>query len=150
MAVAEERTGRDTLRALAASLCALLVGLAGPAAAADTAGERAEAAARTWLAAADTESGAETWALAAPMFQDRIDSEEWLRKLTAVRGPLGAVVKRTLISATHATSLPGAPDGDYEVVKFQTEFEHKASAVETVITVRQPDGSWRVAGYFIN
>jgi hypothetical protein len=136
-------------RALTISLLALSGALAGGAAA-DTPTASAEAAARTWLAAADTGSGAETWALAAPVFQDRISSEEWQKQLTAARGPLGAVVKRILTSATHATSLPGAPDGDYEVVKFQTQFEHKASAVETVTTVKQSDGSWRVAGYFIN
>jgi Protein of unknown function (DUF4019) len=140
---------KSTRHALAISLL-LLAAVAGGVAAGDTPKASAEAAARTWLAAADTGSGAETWALAAPAFQDRISSEEWQTKLTAARGPLGNVEKRTLTSATHATSLPGAPDGDYEVVKFQTEFEHKASAIETVTTVRQPDGSWRVAGYFIN
>jgi hypothetical protein len=134
---------------LGISLLALSAALAGGALA-DAPTASAETAARTWLAAADTGSGAETWALAAPVFQDRISSEEWQKRLTAARGPLGAVEKRTLTSATHATSLPGAPDGDYEVVKFQTQFEHKASAVETVTTVKQSDGSWRVAGYFIN
>ena len=140
---------RSIRHALGVSLLALSAALAGSAAG-DTPKVSAEAAARTWLAAADTGSGAETWALAAPVFQDRISSEDWQKQLTAVRGPLGAVETRTLTSASHATSLPGAPDGNYEVVKFQTSFEHKASAIETVTTVRQPDGSWRVAGYFIN
>jgi hypothetical protein len=140
---------RSLRHILGISLLALSAALAANAAA-DTPKASAEAAARTWLAAADTGSGAETWALAAPLFQDRISSEEWQKQLTAARAGLGAVEQRTLTSASHATSLPGAPDGDYEVVKFQTAFEHKASAVETVTTVRQGDGSWRVAGYFIN
>jgi hypothetical protein len=128
----------------------LLSAAAGGVAAGDTPKASAESAARTWLAAADTGSGAETWALAAPVFQARISSEDWQQRLSAARGPLGKVEKRLLTSATHATSLPGAPDGDYEVMRFQTQFEHKASAIETVTTVRQPDGSWRVSGYFIN
>jgi Protein of unknown function (DUF4019) len=140
---------RSTRHVLGVSLLVLSAALAGSAAG-DTPKASAEAAARTWLAAADTGSGAETWALAAPLFQDRISSEDWQKTLTAVRRPLGAVENRTLISATHASSLPGAPDGDYEVVKFQTRFEHKASAVETVTTVRRSDGLWRVTGYFIN
>lgn len=140
---------RSLRHALGISLLGLSAAVAGNAAGA-TPKTSAEAAARTWLAAADTGSGAETWALAAPVFQDRISSEQWQKQLTAVRAPLGKIVSRTLTSATHATSLPGAPDGDYELVKFQTEFEHKASAIETVTTVRQADGSWRVAGYFIN
>jgi Protein of unknown function (DUF4019) len=140
---------RSTRHALWLSLLVLSTAFAGSAAG-DTPKASAEAAARTWLAASDTGSGAETWALAARPFQDRISSEDWQRTLTALRAPLGPVEKRTLTSATHASTLPGAPDGDYEVIKFQTQFEHKASAVETVITARQADGSWRVAGYFVN
>jgi hypothetical protein len=140
---------RSARHALATSLL-LLSAAAGGVAAGDTPKALAESAARTWLAAADTGSGAETWALAAPLFQDRISSEDWQKKLTAARGPLGNVEKRLLTSATHATRVAGAPEGDYEVVRFQTEFEHEASAIETVTTVRQPDGSWRVAGYVIN
>lgn len=139
---------KSTRHALAI-LALLLPAVVGGVAAGDPARNSAERAASTWLAAADTGSGAETWALAAPLFQDRISSEEWQKKLTELRGALGAVEKRTLSSATHAISLPGEPVGDYEVVKFQTEFEHHASAIETVTTVRQPDGSWRVTGYAI-
>jgi hypothetical protein len=47
------------------------------------------------------------------------------------------------------TELPGAPDGEYVVFQFDTQFEHKRAAVETVTPMRDPDGSWRVSGYFI-
>ena len=47
------------------------------------------------------------------------------------------------------TSLPGAPDGEYRVFQFDTSFEHKQTAVETVTAVLETDGSWRIAGYFI-
>ena len=45
--------------------------------------------------------------------------------------------------------MPGAPDGRYVVVQYDTVFENKASAVETVTPMADPDGVWRVAGYFI-
>jgi hypothetical protein len=67
----------------------------------------------------------------------------------AARAPLGKVLSRTLKSATYATSLPGAPDGEYVVVKFDTSFEKKQSAIETVTPMKDPDGRWRVSGYFI-
>ena len=47
------------------------------------------------------------------------------------------------------TELPGAPDGEYVVFQFDTQFERKRAAVETVTPMRDPDGSWRVSGYFI-
>jgi hypothetical protein len=109
----------------------------------------AEAAARAWLAAADTLNGAETWRLAAPVFQQHISAEQWQQALSAARSPLGALKSRTLASVNHRTSLPGVPDGEYAVMQYRAEFEHQANALETVTAARQSDGSWRVAGYFI-
>ena len=127
----------------------VLPGLVAGIALAGTAADPAEAAARTWLASADSLDGAETWRLAAPVFQQHISAEQWQQALSGARGPLGALKSRTLASLTHRTNLPGVPDGDYVVMQFQVEFEHKTSALETVTTAKQPDGSWRVAGYFI-
>ncbi len=91
----------------------------------------AEAAARSWLALADAADAAGTWTASAP------------------RSPLGAVVSRTLRDARPATELPGAPDGEYVVFQFDTRFEHKRTAVETVTPMKDSDGAWRVSGYFI-
>ena len=59
------------------------------------------------------------------------------------------VVKRTLKSKQYATELPGAPDGRYVVIQFETSFANKRSAVETVTPMKQDDGTWRVSGYFV-
>ena len=69
--------------------------------------------------------------------------------LEGVRRPLGNVVSRQLRSRTYATELPGAPDGEYVVIQFNTTFENKQVAVETVTPMLEDDGSWLVAGYFI-
>jgi hypothetical protein len=47
------------------------------------------------------------------------------------------------------TTLPGVPDGEYVVVQFDTSFEKKKTAIETVTPMKEPDGRWRVSGYFI-
>jgi hypothetical protein len=47
------------------------------------------------------------------------------------------------------TTMPGAPDGEYVVIQYQTTFEHKNSAVETVTPMLDNDGQWRVSGYYI-
>jgi len=44
---------------------------------------------------------------------------------------------------------PGAPDGEYVVLQYHASCEHKAAAVETVTATREPDGAWRVVGYFV-
>jgi hypothetical protein len=53
------------------------------------------------------------------------------------------------MSASYRTSLPGAPDGQYVVIKFNTWFENKKSAIETVTPKMDKDGMWRVSGYYI-
>jgi hypothetical protein len=34
-------------------------------------------------------------------------------------------------------------------IQYETVFENKASAVETITPMLDPDGIWRVSGYFI-
>ena len=70
--------------------------------------------------------------------------------MVGIRQPLAGVVTRELKSETHVTELPGAPDGDYVVIQFNTTFENKRVAVETVTPMLEDDGNWLVAGYFIN
>jgi hypothetical protein len=47
------------------------------------------------------------------------------------------------------TELPGAPDGQYVVMQFETSFANKKSAIETVTFMLEKDGQWKSAGYFI-
>jgi hypothetical protein len=62
---------------------------------------------------------------------------------------VGQMKSRTFKSVTSTTTLPGAPDGEYVVFQFNTSFEQKAAAVETVTAIREKDGTWHVGGYFI-
>ena len=45
-------------------------------------------------------------------------------------------------------SLPGAPDGEYAVLQYETSYQNKANAVET-LTLMIDSGKWRSAGYYI-
>ncbi len=69
--------------------------------------------------------------------------------MEGIRRPLGNVLTRELKGKAYVTELPGAPDGQYVVIQFNTAFENKRVAVETVTPMLEDDGSWRVAGYFI-
>jgi hypothetical protein len=109
----------------------------------------AERVAREWLALTDRGDAQQSWQHAASLFQRAVTPDQWARSLTVVREPLGALVGRTVQSAKPATELPGAPDGEYVVLTFQTSFAHKHSATETVTPMHESDGSWRVAGYYI-
>lgn len=114
-----------------------------------TATAGAEAAAAKWLALVDSGRYAESWDEAAAYFRGAIGKAGWESSLKGVRAPLGAKQARTLKSAVAHTSLPGAPDGHYVVIQYDTRFEHKAGAVETVTPMQEADGSWKVSGYQI-
>ena len=105
-------------------------------------------AAREWVTLLDGQHWEESWRTAASLFKAKLSAGQWAGMVQPTRQPLGAVSSRTLLNATRAASLPGAPAGDYEVVQFRTDFAGKPDAVETVALARE-GVSWKVAGYFI-
>jgi hypothetical protein len=105
--------------------------------------------AEAWLILVDQRKYAESWDAAATLFRDTVDRGMWADALGAARGPLGKLLTRRVKSAESKTSLPGAPDGKYVVIQYDTTFEHKKAAVETVTPMQEADGSWKVTGYFI-
>ena len=105
--------------------------------------------AQKWLDLIDRSEYTASWSEAAPYFQNSITQAEWAKTLQGVRQPLGELVSRKIESQQYATSLPGSPDGEYVVIQYQTSFSSKQSAVETVTPMLDPDGQWKVAGYFV-
>ena len=110
--------------------------------------ESARQAALAWLTLVDTKQYAQSWDATALLFRGQVNRADWVKAVAAARKPFGDLISRKLISATYATSLPGAPDGEYVVLQFATVFTNKAQAVET-ITPMLDEGRWRVSGYFV-
>jgi len=111
--------------------------------------KRALEASDMWLKLSDSGRYAESWETTAALFRNAISKEQWNQSLNAVRKPLGKVIKRSVKSKQYATSLPGAPDGEYVVIQYETSFEKKKSSIETVTPMLEKDGKWRVSGYYI-
>jgi hypothetical protein len=111
--------------------------------------KKAVSAAEKWLSMVDEGKYSDSWQGAAEYLRNAINQEQWNRSLQAVRKPLGEVVSRQMKTATYKTSLPGAPDGEYVVIQFDTSFENKKAAIETVTPMMDKDGTWRVSGYYI-
>jgi Protein of unknown function (DUF4019) len=128
---------------------AVLIGAATRNSAAETPEAAAQAAALTWLHLIDAGNYANSWETAAKLFKSSITQAQWISRVTPVRDPLGSVKSRSVLAAKFTRTLPGAPDGEYVVIRFTTSFEHMASATETVTQVKEADGQWRVGGYFI-
>lgn len=111
--------------------------------------DAAQAAAESWLELVDAAQYAESWEEAASLFRNAITQDQWKQAARGVRDPLGKVVSRKVTSRQFTEHLPGAPDGRYVVLQYDTVFANKASAVETITPMLDTDGAWRVSGYFI-
>lgn len=109
----------------------------------------AQQSAESWLTLIDSGKSEASWEQASSTFKAHVTKEQWQNTLQATLAPLGKVISRKLRSATYAKTLPGAPDGDYVVIEYETTFERKRAAVETITPTLDKDGQWRVSGYFI-
>jgi len=127
-----------------------IVLIAGLSTAADPGKEKAAVmAAQKWVSLVDAGKYAESWKEAAGYFKAAVSQEKWEQALQSVRKPLGKIISRKVKTKTYQTTLPGAPDGEYVFIQFETSFQNKEFAIETVTPMMDKDGQWRVSGYFI-
>jgi uncharacterized protein DUF4019 len=118
--------------------------------AADRTEAAAESAFRAWLALVDSRNYAESWNMASSLFRQSIPQSQWQTATENARAPLGALISRKLRSATFTRTVPGAPEGECVIVIFTSSFETKDNGIETVTSMVDADGTWRVSGYYIS
>jgi len=110
--------------------------------------DEAVSSAEAWVALVDSGKYAESWTQASSFFQSHVPQANWEQQAKIAREPFGEMQSRKIAQVTLKRTLPGAPDGEYAVMVFNSTFKHKAAAAET-ITVKAENGKWKVAGYFI-
>ena len=98
--------------------------------------------AKQWLVLVDDKNYAQSWSEAGKAFQNRQKADAWAKDAGARREPLGAVASRGLKSIDLSRS-------NVAVIKYDSVFAHKASAVET-ITLSFENGGWVVTDYSVS
>lgn len=106
-----------------------------------------ETAAHAWLLLLDRKDWGTAWDASSQVFRQAVPLPAWMDGIPKLRDPFGAFIERQPVEASYKTSLPGRPDGQYVTVLFASKFANKADVQETVTTIREPDGRWRVTGY---
>ena len=102
-----------------------------------------------WLSLVDSNKYDKSWQEMSPDFKKAVSKRKWKSTVSKIRKPLGKLVSRKPKSAEFTKDLPGAPEGEYVVAKFDTAFENKPVAVETVTLVLGLDLFWRVSSYSV-
>ena len=138
---------KRTLNRVAAVLATACLAL--PAAGAEDPEKAARPGAEEWLALVDADNYAESWKQAATIFKQQMTAEQWESAVKSVHSKTGKLVSRKFRTAEFMDSLPGAPPGDYVVLKYDTVFEKFETATEIVVPTKEKDGSWKVSGYFV-
>ncbi len=105
--------------------------------------------AQSWLVLLDKGQYQEGWEAGSFYFRVMIPFDRWVKIVQSTRKENGDVISRKVHDTERVSSLPGAPEGDYIIVTFRTDYWNKKNAVETVVTTRDSDGIWRVSGYTI-
>lgn len=115
----------------------------------ESAEKAAEQAAKGWLDVLDAGDYAACWKQASSLFQSKVTEDQWKTAARNARGPYGKLLSRKVKSAKFERTLPYAPDGEYVVIQYETSFENKKDAIETVTPMKDKDGAWRVSGYYV-
>jgi hypothetical protein len=106
-------------------------------------------ASESWLHSVDAGQYAHSWDEASKQFREAVTRDKWESLVEPVREQTGNLVARKVRSATYTRDLPNAPAGEYVVIQYDTRFERVPHAIETVTPMKDPDGKWRVSGYFV-
>jgi hypothetical protein len=115
----------------------------------EAAKQAARVSAEAWLGLVDRAEYAQSWEQAATFFQSSVSKEQWQQAVQGVRDSLGPLASRKFRASEYKASLPGAPEGKYVVVYYDTAFAKNPSTTESVTLVQEPDGSWKLVGYFV-
>lgn len=112
--------------------------------------EAARQSAQEWLALVDAGKYEATWREAGASLRAGVPTaEQWAKQVRRVHSKLDSLRNRSLVAARYTTSLsdPNAPEGEYVVVQYRSQFGEELRA-ETVILSREED-EWGVIGYFV-
>ncbi len=109
------------------------------------------AAAYQFLTLVDEQHYEQSWHVCADYLKNTVPLGQWRQQLAAARSAAGSLKERKQTDYTYTKEAKqGVPEGEYMVYSYASIFTNKTHAKETVTLMLTSDGSWRVAGYFID
>ena len=113
--------------------------------------EAAQKASKMFLELVDSGQYEPSWTLSSAYLRKEIPLEQWQQQLSDVRTAAGALLSRELKDQRYnKETRKGVPEGEYMVFIYNTAFQNKSAATETITLMLEDDQFWRVAGYFID
>ena len=132
-----------TFLVLAAVIAPVLVILAAPQ------NDEVRTAGEAWLTLLDNRKYDDSYQEASASFRSDVSPEQWKQSLERYRDPLGPALSRSVARLNFAKQLRGAPDGNYAIFHFTTDFKNKEHVTER-LTLVEEDGKWKASAYAIH
>ncbi|MDD5424554.1 MAG: DUF4019 domain-containing protein, partial [Candidatus Omnitrophica bacterium] len=107
--------------------------------------KKAQIAAKNWLEMIDSKDYAQSYDSASSFFKTIVNKSDWVQTCGSLRDMLGKAESRKLVSATRQDKMQGAPDGEYVILVYKTDFKRKVGAQEIVVPMLDKDGKWRIS-----
>jgi len=131
-------------------LAAMIVALSAGLCFAASPEKKAQISAKNWLEMIDNKDYAQSYDQAASFFKANINKGDWVQTCGSLRDMLGKAEYRKLISSRRESKMQGAPDGEYVILIYETDFKKKNNAQEIVVPMLDKDGKWRISGYHVD
>lgn len=111
--------------------------------------QKAVAAAEAFLTLLDEGKYAASWDASAATFRKAVTKEQWQAAAGQVRGGVGKILSRSVMTGADAPKTQSNAQGEFIVVKFLAKYSNLAAAIETVAPMKEADGQYRVSGYVV-
>jgi hypothetical protein len=102
-----------------------------------------------WLMLIDEGRADAAWDVASTHLRSVVTRDQWINGIRRFRKPFGKLASRKAVKFGRAHSMPGAPDGDYAIIEYESTFANGKHATEQLIWMLEGESSWRVSGYYI-
>ncbi len=104
--------------------------------------------AEAWIALLDAGKFDDAYGQMGQAARNQISVEQWKTQLKTSRTKYGKLTTRAFQYTDYATTLKGAPPGQYVVLDYLCTFVSGQSAPETIV-MSKVNGTWQVAGFAV-
>lgn len=107
-----------------------------------------ERAALKWLALVDANKMQKSWESTDSRLQNSISRQDWLAAMQQIKSLTGHFKKRQLI-AIENRRIAGSTT-NIKILIYKSHYTKQQSVTETVISMPDSKGIWRISGYFVD
>lgn len=81
------------------------------------------------------------------LLKKKVTLNDWIKQLTNVSEARGAALDRQKTAAVYTTMAVDSPDGEYVIISFISQYEHRKNEEESVVVMIDKNRGWRIAAY---